>query len=139
MLSSKCLPPPHRTGGLRPFVGGVDGIVSSQMQENQREKVDDRLYEFITETELPLLSPAIRETVGSTEAAMLIHRVSEAIELGGYHSETGGEIVCVTIADEGIRQIASECDPRRYMERKRFTDNGKPVNNIWKTAWRSKH
>ncbi|KAF9642040.1 cytochrome P450, partial [Thelephora ganbajun] len=52
--------------------------------------------------------------------------------LGGYRFDEGDEVACVTRSvhlDEEVHENALEYNPRRYMDQKRFSKNGKIVAN----------
>jgi len=122
----------QRGDGLQPLTDEIDEAVASWKQQNPGQKIEDHLYEFISTTELPLLASTIQETLRYAMSTLSIRCVTEPVELGGYHFDSGDQIACVTRSvhlDEVIHKNASEYDPRRYMKQKRFSKNGKTVMN----------
>ena len=122
----------QREDGLQPLADEIDEAVTSWEQQNPGQKIEDYLYEFISTGELLLLSSTIQETLRYTASVMSIRRVTEPTEFYGYRFDTDDEIVCMPRAvhlDEEIHKNASEYHPRRYMEQKRFSKNGKIITN----------
>lgn len=123
--------------GLRPLMDEIDETVASWKQQNPEQNIEDHLYEFITAAKLPLLMSAIHETLRYTTSVTPFRHVNEPVKLGGYHFDTGDEIVCATRLvhfDEEIHENAWEYDPRRYMTEKQHSKNGKIITNhtmVW--------
>ncbi|KAF9642831.1 cytochrome P450 [Thelephora ganbajun] len=121
-----------REEGVQPLVDEIDEAVTSWKHQNPGQKIEDHLYEFFSTAELPLLTSAIQETLRYASSAMSIRRVTEPVEPGGYRFDEGDEIACMTRSvhmDEEIHENALEYDPRRYMNQKTFSKNGKIVTN----------
>lgn len=122
----------QRKDGLQPLADEIDQAVTSWRQQNTGRNIEDNLYEFISAAELPLLTSTIQETLRYAASVVSIRRVTEPAELSGYRFDRDDEIICMTRSvhfDEEIHENASEYDPRRYMEQKKFSKNGKPVPN----------
>ncbi|KAF9646735.1 cytochrome P450 [Thelephora ganbajun] len=122
----------RREEGVRPLVDEIDEAVTSWKHQNPGQEIEDHLYEFVSTTELPLLTSTIQETLRYVTSAISIRRVTEPVELGGYRFDKGDEIACMTRSvhlDEEIHENALEYNPRRYIDQKGFSKNGKIVTN----------
>ncbi|KAF9646730.1 cytochrome P450 [Thelephora ganbajun] len=121
-----------REEGIRSLVDEIDEAVTSWKHQNPGQEIEDHLYELVSTAELPLLTSTIQETLRYVTSAMSVRRVTEPVELGGYRFDKGDEIACMTRSvhlDEEIHENALEYNPRRYMDQKRFSKNGKIVAN----------
>jgi len=122
----------QREDGLRPLVDEIGEAVTSWKQHNPGQRIENHLHEFASAAELPLLASTIQETLRYVTWALPIRRVTEPVEFGGYRFDKGDEIVCMTRSvhlDEEIHENPWEYNPRRYMEQKKFSKNGKIVPN----------
>ena len=122
----------QRKEGLQPLVDEIDEAVTSWKQRNPDQRIEDHLYEFVSALELPLLASTIQETLRYAAHSISARLVTEPVEFGGYRFDVGDRVVCIMRSvhlDEEIHENAWEYDPRRYMEEKKHTKNGKFVPN----------
>jgi len=122
----------QREEGLRPLIDEIDEATMAWKLRNPGQRIEDRLFEFVSMATLPLLASTIQETLRYAASVMSIRRVTEPVEFGGYRFDRDDEIVCMTRSvhlDKEIHENAAEYDPGRYMKQKGFSKNGKLVVN----------
>jgi len=91
----------QREGGLQPPADEIDEAVTSWKQQNSGQEIEDRLSEFVSVAELPLLTSTIQETLRYATSVMSIRRVTEPVEFCGYRFDRDDEIVCDEIGSFG--------------------------------------